>query len=437
MHPSRSALSAANHISDAALPDADRPDLDLASRSTAAGSARPGHHRGPLRPEVAQARRVVIKLGTRVLVDDQGRLMESRLAEVVSVAAALHQAGHQVMLVSSGAVCLGRLLLDLPEPPENEDLRRACAAVGQGRLMGLYERNFAARDLVSAQVLLTEEDFGQRHRYLDLRSTLERLLEARAVPILNENDVVAHGLPPAPSPAVGKSAGARARRRVFTDNDRLAALVAAKCHADLLVLLTDVDGVYDRDPHRFPEAELVERIEDPERVLASLDDAPGSSVSRGGMRSKVEAARVAVRGGCHAVIACGRRAGVLERVMAGLAEGTYFPALGSLPARRRWIAYAATARGVLHLDAGAVRALCERRASLLPVGVAAIEGRFDRGDVVELRGPEGELVGRGLMSYDAEEARRWCAGYPPGSAEGRHPNCLLRRTHVVLERRAP
>jgi glutamate 5-kinase len=296
-------------------------------------------------------------------------------------------------------------------------------------LVGLYQQGFADNGLVTAQLLMTEEDFGERHRYLDLRATLERLLEAKVVPILNENDAVTHGAHPAPSTRSERAVA----RRVFSDNDRLAALVAAKCHADLLVLLTDVDGVYDRNPRTDPEALLLERIEDPGAVLAGIDDVPGSSVSRGGMHSKVEAARIAARGGCHVVIACGRRSGVLEQVASGVAEGTFFPALGTLPARRRWIAYAAAARGVLHLDAGAVRALRERRASLLPVGVAAVEGRFDRGDVVELRGPEGDLVGRGLMSYDADEARRWCAGYPPSSADGRQPNCLLRRTHVVLE----
>lgn len=384
---------------------------------------RPNPSRGPVRPEVGTARRVVIKLGTRVLVDDEGELVRSRLAAVVRGAETLVREERQPILVSSGAVGLGWHLLGLEDVPDSPAERRACAAAGQSFLAGRYQRAFARAELTSAQVLVTEEDFAHRRRYLDLRETLDALLEHGAVPVLNENDAVTHH---------GTMERIRPGTSIFADNDRLAALVAAKCHADLLVLLTDVEGVHDRDPRRHPGSRLLTRIDDPATVLDDLDSSPGSGMSRGGMRSKVEAARMAARGGCHVVIASGREAETLELVLAGHEVGTWFPALGSLPARRKWIAFAAPSRGVLHLDAGAVDALRERRASLLPVGVRAVEGRFERGDVVELRGPAGDLVGRGLMTWDSDETRLWCGGVPPQGP--RTANCLLRRTQVVLER---
>ena len=395
--------------------------LPQASVPVTLGTPSATPRRGIRRPEPAAAARLVIKLGTRVLMDDDGRLVPERLRETLDVAASLRRAGREVILVSSGAVGLGRHLLGLSEPPTGADLRRACAAVGQSKLVGLYQQGFAEHGLTCAQVLLTEEDFDHRRRYLDLRATLDRLLAAGVVPVLNENDAVSHGTMP-------RIAG----RTVFSDNDRLAALVAAKCHADLLVLLTDVRGVFDRNPKLCPDARLLDRIDDPGAVLHGIDDVPGSTMSRGGMGSKVAAARIAARGGCHVIIASGHVSGTLRRCVEGRSEGTWFPALGSLPARRQWIAYAAATKGVLHLDAGAVRALTEGRASLLPVGVRQVEGEFHRGDVVELRGPTGELVGRGLMSWDADQARLWCLGSPP-SDPARQANCLLRRTHVVLE----
>jgi len=391
------------------------------SDTQSSGIATPSPRRGVRRPQVADARRVVIKLGTRVLVDDDGHLVDERLAEIIRVAGELHQEGRQVILVSSGAVGLGSDMLRLEQPPTSAATRRACAAIGQSRLVGCFQQGFAAMGLTCGQVLLTEEDFDHRRRYLDLRATLERLLDAGVLPILNENDAVSHGTMPRLS-----------GRCVFSDNDRLAALVAAKCDADLLILLTDVLGVYDRNPQQHLNAQLLERIDDPGLVLEGIDHATGSKVSRGGMFSKVEAARVAARGGCHVVIASGRCSGALHRAVEGLSEGTWFPALGNLPARRRWIAYAAATKGVLHLDRGAVKALQDGRASLLPVGVSAVEGSFQRGDVVELRDPDGKLIGRGLMSWNADQARLWCSGQAPSDGT-RQPNCLLRRTHVVLE----
>lgn len=376
------------------------------------------------RPGVAGARRVVIKLGTRVLTHDDGRLALARLFGVVEAAAALTRAGREVLIVSSGAVGLGRDVLALKGKVWLDlATRQTCAAVGQLRLMSLYEEGFSRLGLVCAQVLLTEGDFDERGRYLNLQRALTSMLRRGVVPVINENDVVATD-----ELAFVDEAGAR---QVFGDNDRLSALVASKLDADLLVLLTDVPGVYDRDPRGDPDARLLERVDDPD----ALGDAAGESASgagKGGMRSKVAAASVAARAGCHAVIASGREPGAVERVAAGAAVGTWFPARAEgLDGRRRWIAFATAARGTLHLDAGAVAALRERGASLLAPGVTRVEGSFRSGEVVELVGPDGALVGRGMVGCPAERARAWCGGDAPRAARNR--DALVHREHIVLE----
>jgi len=375
----------------------------------------------PARPEVAAARRVVIKLGTRVLTHDDGRLALSRLLGVVEAAAELRRRDRDVLLVSSGAVGLGRDALGLEKTPADLEERQACAAVGQTRLMGLYQDGFSHVGLVCGQVLLTEGDFDDRERYLNLRACLNTLLRHGVIPVINENDAVSIAeLALVDGP----------RQRIFGDNDRLSALVATKLEADLLVILTDVPGLFDRDPRRHLDAALLARVDAPES-LAAVEPAAGSEAGRGGMKSKIEAATVAAKGGCHAVIASGREPGTLARVLAGEEVGTWFPARESLDARRRWIAFAVAPRGTLHLDAGAVEAVRSRGASLLAAGVRRIEGRFERGDVVELRGPDGALVGRGMVYWGAAAARRWCAGEPP---EGiRNHDALVHHRHLVLE----
>jgi len=375
----------------------------------------------PARPGVAAARRVVLKLGTRVLTHDDGRLAFSRLVTIAETAADLRRSGRDVLLVSSGAVGLGCEALELESFPVEIETRQACAAVGQSRLMSLYQDAFSRLRLVCGQVLLSEGDFDDRERYLNLRSTLTTLLELGAVPIINENDAIAT------EELALTTAGPRP---VFGDNDRLSALVATKLEADLLVLLTDVPGLFDKDPRRHSDARLIHRVDRAEDV-GEIASVPGTEAGRGGMRSKVEAATIASHGGCHAVIASGRELGELEKVFAGEEVGTWFPERRHLDARRRWIAFAAAPRGILHLDAGAVSALRERHASLLAAGVVSVEGRFRTGDVVELRGPEGARVGRGLMAWNASTVRRWCAGDPPEGVRNAH--ALIRRNEIVLE----
>ena len=376
----------------------------------------------PPRPELAGARRLVVKLGTRVLTHDDGSLALGRIYGIVEVLARLRRE-REVILVSSGAVGLGKDALELEESPRELSLRQACAAVGQSRLMGLYQSGFGQLGLTCAQVLLSQSDFDDRLRYLNLRTTLSRLLELGVLPVINENDAVAT-----------EELAYREGESVFGDNDRLSALVATKLGADLLVLLSDVEGLYARDPRQDPDAPLITTVEDPDRLGGLEIGGSGSGAGTGGMKTKTEAAAIAARSGCHAVIASGRRPDALAAVAAGEERGTWFPAQAGLPARRRWIAFATAARGALYLDAGAVRALRERKASLLAPGVARIEGSFRAGEVVELRDPTGVLVGRGLASCDAEAAERWLGGEAPEGVRNR--DALVHRSHMVLEPRS-
>lgn len=373
------------------------------------------------RSQLLEARRVVVKLGTRVLTHDDGRLALSRLYAMVEDVCWAWARGVQVLMVSSGAVGLGREALGLLDEPLELPDRQACAAVGQARLMTLYDAGFTRLGRHCAQVLLTQSDFDDRARYLDLRNALQALLARGVVPIINENDVVS-------TEELALVDGGE--RPIFGDNDRLSALVATKLGADLLVLLTDVEGVYARDPRDDPDAPLLERYDPGDHVEAG---GVRSAASRGGMRSKLDSARLAARGGCHAVIASGRRSGVLPAVLRGEVVGTLVPARDGMSARHRWIAFATAPRGLLHLDAGAVRALRQRGASLLAAGVVRVEGTFAAGDVVSLVGPDGAAVGRGVVSCSLEETLAWCAGSPP---EGRrHRHALIDRGQLVLEER--
>lgn len=364
----------------------------------------------------------MIKLGTRVLADADGRPARARLDSLVATAAALAAGGRRVVLVSSGAVGLGRGALGLDASPGAAALRQACAAVGQARLAELYRRSFDRHGAMCGQILVDQGAFDDRPRALELRAALEALLDRGVVPIVNQNDAVA---------GERLRAVAGSARVIFADNDRLAALVAGVLGADLLALLTDVPGIFDRDPKRHPDA----------RMLASVDDfgalpafAPESSAGdgRGGMASKVEAARIASQCGCQAVIASGRAPGALSHLVAGERVGTWIPARGTLAARHRWIAFATATRGTLHLDRGAVEALRERGASLLAAGVERVEGRFRGGDVVELRAADGTLVGRALSRLSAAAVRRRCGARTP--LERRPANALIRRDRIVLLR---
>jgi glutamate 5-kinase len=349
---------------------------------------------------ISEARRIVIKLGTAVLVREEGGLALSRFYSFVESIADLKRAGREVLLVSSGAVGLGVERLRLAQRPQSLPLKQACAAVGQGRLMSLYSDAFDRLGVTTAQVLLTEEDFSNRRRYLNLRGTLTKLLEMGALPIINENDTVST----AELEPLEQSSYVRVN---FGDNDKLSALVASKIEADLLVMLTDVEGLYTADPDRTEDAQFIPVVEQvtPD-IEAAASGGRASRVGRGGMKTKLEAARIAAQSGCAAVIAGGKAAGVINRIFAGEEIGTLFLPQSSLPEKRRWIAFASSVKAALVVNEGARRALIEQKASLLAAGVVEVRGRFERGDVVSILDEQGREIARGVVNYSSSEARK-------------------------------
>jgi glutamate 5-kinase len=335
------------------------------------------------RAAVAAARRVVVKVGSSSLASADGHLDGDRVDALVASLAALRGDGREVVLVSSGAIAAGLGPLGLARRPRDLATLQAAASVGQGALIHRYAAAFAAHGLRVGQVLLTAEDVVRRGHYLNARRTLDRLLALGVVPVVNENDAVA-------------TAEIR-----FGDNDRLAALVAHLVAADLLVLLSDVDGVYDADPRATPTATLLGQIDGPEALDAVAAGRSGTQVGTGGMATKVDAARIAAGSGVPVVIAA---AGAVTEAVRGGGTGTYVPAFGPRAGSRLlWLAHASTPSGRLLLDDGAVRAVVERRLSLLPAGVTAAEGEFAAGDPVELLAPDRRVVARGLVNYGSAE----------------------------------
>ena len=383
----------------------------------------------PPRTTLAAARRIVVKLGTRVVTHDGIELAAGRVHGLVEELARWRRRGLEVVLVSSGAVGMGMRALALPERPQSLGLRQACAAVGQGHLMGLYTQAFAQLGVTAAQVLLTQDDLADRDRALCLRTTLMRLLELGALPILNENDSVSVR----ELVTVRIADGGQAPEVAFGDNDGLSALVARALDADLLILLTDVDGLYTANPSVDPGATRI-----PALVGIGGDDVAltgGTSTGgTGGMASKLEAARLVTEHGIPAVICSGDTHNVLDRVLAGDDVGTIVWPSAPRPARRRTIAHAPRT-GALVVNDGALAALVDRKASLLPVGVLVVEGAFERGDVVEIRDRSGRVFGRGLVNYDAAAARA-LAGHNSAEIDAilgyRGYDALITRDNLVL-----
>jgi glutamate 5-kinase len=331
-----------------------------------------------------QVKRIVVKVGSSSLVDDQGHASRRKLGKVARDLASVAD-GRQLVLVSSGAIASGLVPLGLARLPRDMPSLQAAAAVGQGRLMAEYGRLFERRDLVAAQVLLTQEDFLRRRHFVNARNTFEKLLDKRVIPIVNENDTVATA------------------EIAFGDNDRLAALVAVMVQADLLVLLSDVDGIYTRDPRRG-KAELLSEVTDLAKIKAS---GPGSRAAKGGMASKLEAALIATAAGVGVVVAGANRKDVLARIVGGEPLGTWLPPRGRRQKGRKvWIAFASGIRGRVLVDAGAERALRDSGRSLLAAGIKSVEGDFDAGEAVEVVGPSGTAFARGISNYSSRELPR-------------------------------
>ncbi len=342
----------------------------------------------PPLPGLAGAKRVVVKIGSALLVEEKTAAPRAAwLAGVAADVAALRARGTEVILVSSGAIALARRALGLTRRKLRLEEKQAAAAVGQIRLAGAWAAALEAVGLPAAQLLLTLEDSEDRRRYLNARATLGTLLELGCIPVINENDTVA-------------TAEIR-----FGDNDRLAARVAEMTGADALILLSDIDGLYTADPRKVPAAAhlpVVERITD--EIMAMGGDPP-PGYSSGGMRTKLIAARIATGAGCAMAIALGQRDNPLRAIEDGARCTWFLPAPEGRTARKRWIAGSLAPLGSLVVDAGAARALA-RGSSLLPAGVRAVEGSFHRGDPVSVRDETGREVARGLAAYDMEDARR-------------------------------
>ena len=370
-------------------------------------------------PALASFRRIVIKVGSSLLVDSQwGRLNEDWLASLAADIAQMHGQGRDMLVVSSGAIALGRAVLGLEPGPLKLEDSQAAAAVGQISLARTWSEVLGRYRLTAGQVLVTLQDTEERRRYLNARSTIGKLLEWRAVPIINENDTVA------------------TNEIRYGDNDRLAARVATMGSADLLVLLSDVDGLYDAPPSTHSDAKLIPLVERITPDIEAMAGPAGSQQARGGMRTKLEAGKIATTGGAQMVLASGRVNHPLMAIANGARCTWFLTAANPVTARKRWIAGTLEPKGNLTIDAGAVVALRSGK-SLLPAGVIRVDGAFARGDAVVIRDADGAEIARGLVAYDAEDAVKiaGCSSSDIASILGFGPRAaMVHRDDLVMGR---
>ncbi|HWU61015.1 MAG TPA: glutamate 5-kinase [Ensifer sp.] len=339
------------------------------------------------RKKPSACKRIVIKIGSALLVDRKSGLKKAWLDAICEDIAALRKAGVEVLVVSSGAIAMGRTVLDLPSGILKLEESQAAAAVGQIALARAWTESLSFHSIVAGQILLTLGDTEERRRYLNGRETMNQLLKLGAVPIINENDTVA------------------TTEIRYGDNDRLAARVATMVGADLLILLSDIDGLYTAPPHLDPEAKLIEEIPAITPEIDAMAGGPASELSRGGMRTKIDAGKIATSAGCAMIIASGKPDHPLALIEAG-GRHSWFTASGNpSTARKTWIAGKLQPAGRIRVDEGAEKALFSGK-SLLPAGVKALEGDFSRGDTVAIVTLSGTEIARGLSAYDADEARQ-------------------------------
>ncbi|MCB8979666.1 MAG: glutamate 5-kinase [Ardenticatenaceae bacterium] len=333
--------------------------------------------------------RIVVKLGTSVLTGGTPQLDHPHMVELVRQCAALYRQGKDIIICTSGAIAVGRHRLGFPDLPNTVTTKQMFAAVGQSRLMQMWERYFEIYGIHVGQMLLTRADVNNRKRYLNARDTLQTLLENRIVPVINENDAVA------------------TEEIKVGDNDNLSALVSTLSEADLLLLLTDQPGLFTADPRTNPDAQLIPEVNKIDETVKALAGGSVSGLGVGGMATKLQAADVARRAGADVVIAAGRAPNVIERIVAGESVGTRFPALENpLENRKRWIFAGRKARGCVVIDAGAARALFENGRSLLPAGITAVTGTFERGDTICIEGANGQELARGISRYTSSDLQK-------------------------------
>ena len=341
-----------------------------------------------------KAKRIVFKFGTNALSTDAGDLALSRLYSFLEDIAALHAQGKEILIVTSGAVGMGKHRLGLTSAPDVLALKQACAAVGQISLMKFYEDGFKQLGLVAAQVLLTEDDFSHRSRYLSLRDTLNRLLELKCIPVINQNDTV----------STNELRGYKEKgiKVCFSDNDKLAALVTAGMDGDLLCILSDVQGLYNADPRKDKKARFIEVVPEVTPEIEALGFC-ASSRGRGGMKTKLEAAKIVTRAGAGMVIAYGKRTGAVASVFGPDFKGTVFLPVRKMAGKKVWLAYATNVSGSVIVNEGAVKAVIQKGSSLLPAGVVKVEGVFDTGDAISVLDENGREFARGLANYSSKE----------------------------------
>jgi glutamate 5-kinase len=339
-------------------------------------------------PALTDFRRIVVKVGSSLLVDSvAGKLRDTWLAALCEDIAMLHKDRRDVLVVSSGAIALGRSVLKLPRGPLRLEESQAAAAVGQIALARIWAEMLDRHGITAGQILVTLGDTEERRRYLNARETIDKLLEWRSVPVINENDTVA------------------TTEIRYGDNDRLGARVATMMSADCLVLLSDIDGLYDAPPGDDRKVNLIPIVERITPQIEGVAGASGSELSRGGMQTKIEAGKIATSAGTHMVIASGKTKHPLRAIIEGGRCTWFLTPANPVTSRKKWIAGSLEPKGTLHIDSGAVAAL-KRGASLLPAGVKRVDGTFDRGDAVVIRHLDGAEIGRGLVAYDAADAAK-------------------------------
>mgnify|MGYP004675403103 FL=1 len=348
------------------------------------------------RNEFLNVKRIVIKLGPNVLRGDDGHVSLPRVFSFIEDISNLVHSGKEVIVITSGAVGLGKKRLGLTST-EGTALKQACAAIGQSKLMSIYESGFDTYGLVAAQILLTEDDFSIRTRYLSLRTTLNKLLELRVIPIINQNDTVS---------TIDIAPRYTKMQVCFSDNDKLSALVASELDADLLIILSDVNGLYDQNPKNNPNAKIIREVpEVTDEICALGTDA--SEGGRGGMRTKLEAARLVTRFGGKVLIANGKVPFIIKKIFNGEDYGTMFlPQTEGLSDKKRWIGYATNIIGKIIVNNGAKKALIKETKSLLPIGVVGVVNEFNKGDVVSILDESGAEFARGIVNYSSADCEK-------------------------------
>lgn len=351
----------------------------------------------PFKKKIKEARRIVFKFGTNILTTTDGNIALSRIYSFIESIAELKKQDKEIIIVSSGAVGMGIKKLGLSSKPDLVTLKQACAAVGQGQLMYIYEEAFNKFSIVTAQLLLTEDAFSNRKKYLSLRNTLNTLLSLGVIPIINENDAI--------STNELESYKCDGIKVCFGDNDKLSALVMSKLDADLLVILSDVDGLYDDDPRVNKNAKIIRMVEEVTPEIEALGF-EASKKGRGGMKTKLEAVKVVTNSGGMAIIANGKKPDIIRHISNGKGTGTVFLPVNNLSGKKRWIAYASNISGKIKINKCAKDALIKNNASLLAIGVLEIGNRFDKGAVVSVVDENDNEFARGIVNYSSPECKK-------------------------------